>query len=333
MCAAYLPPTEDITSFNSALFTHDSGSGLSQGLADILYLNKTRTDISTAPQTTFNGNTFFLKDIEVSNATLPSLNLKVSDTLKSNIRQNNGELQIRNLSTAGGSTKFLFTGSAVFSIQPTLVNTTTGCEFQTRVIRSIDTAAAHTLFDNMTGGSITMGGTTSTNSIRGDTTFPQNVVVSGNTTLGGEINLNATSYSFPFSSNRLGYYFKEAGIGNNSVATTTPKTIFTSSSIPIGVWRIDFSVENYTNTAGTLTNSQSYISTTLNGALATAVPHLGSIIRTSVPKSYGAAEVELLQSSFTYNQTTAGVLYVNVIRVYTTGTYTFTAELSITRLA
>ena len=202
-----------------------------------------------------------------------------------------------------------------------------------RQLKSVDTAGAHTIFDNMTGGSITMGGTTSTNSIRGDTTFPQNVVVSGNTTLGGEINLNATSYSFPFSSNRLGYYFKEAGIGNNSVVTTTPKTIFTSSSIPIGVWRIDFSVENYTNIAGTLTNSQSYILTTLNGALATAVPHLVSIIRTSVPKSYGAAEVELLQSSFTYNQTTAGVLYVNVIRVYTTGTYTFTGELSITRLA
>jgi len=53
--AAYLPPTEDITSFNSALFTHDTGTGLSQTEANKLYLSKKNSDISTAPLTTFNG--------------------------------------------------------------------------------------------------------------------------------------------------------------------------------------------------------------------------------------------------------------------------------------
>jgi hypothetical protein len=54
MCAFYNPPTEDISSFNTSLFNQPEDT-LSQAEADLLYLSKTKTDTSTAPLTTFNG--------------------------------------------------------------------------------------------------------------------------------------------------------------------------------------------------------------------------------------------------------------------------------------
>ena len=52
--ASYNPPTDNIAIFNSSLF-NDDGDILTQAEADTLYLSKTKTDTSTAPLTTFNG--------------------------------------------------------------------------------------------------------------------------------------------------------------------------------------------------------------------------------------------------------------------------------------
>ena len=56
--ASYYPPTEDINVFNTSLFTNEPDA-ISQGSASLLYLSKVSTDTSTAPLTTFTGNTTF----------------------------------------------------------------------------------------------------------------------------------------------------------------------------------------------------------------------------------------------------------------------------------
>ena len=41
--------------YNPLFYENDSGTGLTQEQADLLYLSKKNTDTSTAPLTTFNG--------------------------------------------------------------------------------------------------------------------------------------------------------------------------------------------------------------------------------------------------------------------------------------
>jgi hypothetical protein len=332
--AAYLPPTEDITAFNSVLFTHDSGTGLSQGQANALYLRKTGSVTEN-----INGLKTFTNNVEITTALRPSLIMRQSATEYTNIRQNGGALEFQNLSTAGAGTNFLFSGVSQLSVSQGFISTQKDAQFQTKLIKCLasETALAHSIFDNMiAGGSITIGGTASTNTIQGNTTLSQNVVMSGTASIGGRITLNSASYTFPFSSSLIqGYYAKDTGSATN-VTSSTPKTIHTSPTLAIGVWRIDFSVETYCNIAGgagqTITTAQSYVSTTSNSAMTAVVPHTGAKVYSVVSKIYQPNEYDLITSSFTYNQTTAGVLYLNLVRIYT-GDFTFTGEMSYTRLS
>ena len=164
-----------------------------------------------------------------------------------------------------------------------------------------------------------------------------NQVVLGRSTetviIPNRISYTPSSYSFPFSSSlNQGYYFTNTGTGT-SVTTATPTSILTTASIPIGVWRIDFSVKNTVSVAGTITVGHSFVSATNNGAVSTAVAFTGSVVRSHVSEVYSAGDIQILTSSFTYNQSTAGVLYLNILRTFATGTYSFVGELSITRLA
>ena len=129
-----------------------------------------------------------------------------------------------------------------------------------------------------------------------------------------------------------GYYFTNTGTGT-AITSATPTSILTTASIPIGVWRIDFSVKNTVSAAGTITVAHSFVSATNNGAVSTAVVFTGSVMRTHVSEVYAIGDIQILTSSFTYNQSTAGVLYLNILRSFATGTYAFLGELSITRLA
>jgi hypothetical protein len=331
--ASYLPPSENLPTFNSSLFNQPEET-LSQAEADLLYLRKTGSVTEN-----INGLKTFTNNVTINNASLPTLILQQSATEYTNIRQNGGELQFQNLSTAGASARFLFSGVSQLSVSQGFITTQKDVQFQTRLIKALstETATAHTIFDNLiASATITMGGTASTNSIRGDTTFPQNVTISGTASIGGRITLNASSYTFPFSSSLIhGYYAKDTGSGTN-VPTITPKTIHTSPTLAIGVWRIDFSVETYCNIAGgagqTITTAQSYVSTTANSAMTAVVPHTGAKVYSVVSKIYQPNEYDLITSSFTYNQTTAGVLYLNLVRIYT-GDFTFTGEMSYTRIA
>ena len=290
-----------------------------------------------------NGLKTFTNNLTITTALRPSLILQQSATEFTNIRQNGGALDFQNLSTAGAGTNFLFSGSSVFSVSQSFITVASATILQLRQLKAIagDTANAQTIYDNMTGGSITMGGTATTNSIRGNTTFTQNVSINGTgvigstLSIGGTLTLTGSSYTFPLASNLvLGYYYKDAGFGN-FVANITPKSIHNTPTIPVGVWRIDFSVETYCNIAGgagqQMNTAQTYISTTPNTAMTTAVPHTGAKVYSTVQKIYQPNEYELMVSSFTYNQTTAGILYLNLVRIYV-GDFTFTGEIAYTRI-
>ena len=119
---------------------------------------------------------------------------------------------------------------------------------------------------------------------------------------------------------------------DTAITSATFTNILTSPTIPIGVWRIDFSVKTTASVAGTISLSRSVVSAT-NATSAIPVSFTGSSMRSVVSEVYGTNEIQLINSSFTYNQSTAGVLYLNIHRTFTTGTYAFLGELSITRLA
>jgi hypothetical protein len=148
------------------------------------------------------------------------------------------------------------------------------------------------------------------------------------------LNFSAASYSFPFASSQsLGYYLKTTGTAFTTLTTAVPKTIVSTASIPIGVWRVDFSVINLVTSAGTITQSQTYISPTTDGNVGTAVDFTGSVIRSHVSEVYALNDVQEIAGSFTYQQTTAGVLRLNIVKSFGSGAYSFTGEISITRLA
>jgi hypothetical protein len=158
-------------------------------------------------------------------------------------------------------------------------------------------------------------------------------IASGAVSFNTRLSHTSTSYSFPLPFNQnQGFYFKTTGTAQ-AVVSATPKTILTTGNIPIGVWRIDFSVINTITTGGTITQSQSFVSTTNNGAIATAIDFSGAVLRSHVSEVYATNDVQEIAGSFTYNQSTAGVLYLNILRTFSTGVYSFVGEVAITRIA
>ena len=417
--SVYNPPTEDITEFNTSLFNQPEET-LSQAEADRLYLSKTKSDISTAGSTTFNGgvNVGGMLDL-TSGANTSELSQSTSSLFGYNL-----PLVIANKNPSGHTLFINQNNTGVELPILTLNNTGTTrgvivnseVSLFTRTIKSTNTnSGLHTLFDNMiSSGKLTIGGTASTNEIRGNTTFPQNVTigtdaVSNDLSIKGELRLydtaspyetyakisttgaittyesptgitpsTGTSHQFKcynssgnltsslfeitpigtisrqltgftnrinwisstynfgsFTSGNLGYYLKETGTAFTTLTSATPKTILTTSSIPVGVWRIDFSVQLVVGAtgAGTITQSQSYLSTTLNGNVGTAVPFTGSILRSHVSEVYANNDIQVITSNITYQQSTAGVLHLNIVRSFATGTYSFIGEVAVTRLA
>jgi hypothetical protein len=365
----YNPPTENITEFNSSLFNQPVVN-LTQEQADLLYLSKTKNDTSTATTTTFSGSitaanfttsgagALFSRYIystantaahqiftamdtggtltiggpnatnSIRGVTTFSQNLTCSSLLNAT--------SIKSATPAGANVIFdNITSGGSISIGGVTTNTTfsgqiTPGSIYTRYIKSATINSTNVIFDNMTtGGNIVFGGALATNSFSGASTFYQAVTFNTN------ISHNASTYTFPFASaTNQGYYLKTTGTAT-SVITATPTSIVTTASIPVGVWRIDFSVQNVVGAsgAGTITQAQSYISNTLNGAVGTAVAFTGSIVRSHVSEVYANNDVQVITSSLTYQQSTAGVLYLNIVRSFSTGTYSFTGEIAITRIA
>ena len=298
-----------------------------------------------------------------------------------------------------------------FQIGSTNVAVLDSLLFTCRQIRSSATSSnAHEIFSNiLSAAKITMGGTASTNEIRGDTTFPQNVTigidgVANNLSLKGEqrfydtatpytsyakistsginvnyespnvtssfhifkvysggvlsnaleiqnyqivtklqlsitdkIEFNPTAYAFPHGGasgyKYLGHNFQNTGTAFTTLISAAPKTILTSAvTIPIGIWRVDFSVINQVTTAGTITQAQSFVSRTVDGNVGTAINATGSVVRSHVSEVYTAGDIQEITSSFTLNQSTAGLIYLNIVRSFGGGAYSFTGEMSYTRI-
>lgn len=412
--SSYDAPNEDISVFNDSLFNQKEVI-LTQAEADLLYLSKTKSDISTAGSTTFNGGVSVGGTLSLTSGANTSDISQSGTTLTIANKTASGGTTISNQTPAGTITSMM-TFSAVNSVNPS-IQIEGNNHLNAKLIKSATPASAfHTLFDNMTStGVLTIGGTASSNSIRGNTTFPQNVTigtdgVANNLSLKGELRLYdtaspyetyakisttgaITTYESPtgitpstgtthvfkcynsagvltsslfditpttvisrtaltlvnrlnfstaspyvfanFTNTQLGYYLKETGSSFSYTTSATPKTILTTSSIPIGVWRIDFSVQLVVGAtgAGTITQSQSYISPTLDGNIGTAVPFTGSILRSHVSEVYANNDIQVITSNITYQQSTAGVLRLNIVRSFATGTYSFIGEVAVTRIA
>ena len=111
--ASYFPPIEDITEFNSSLFTNEI-EPISQGQANLLYLSKVNSDTSTAPLTTFNnavtiGGATILKQTTITDGQ----NLNARQILSSNT----GATIAHSLFTNMGTSSTLTIGSSVSSVQ------------------------------------------------------------------------------------------------------------------------------------------------------------------------------------------------------------------------
>lgn len=341
--SAYNPPIEDIPTFNSSLFNQPEET-LSQAEADKLYLSKTKNDTSTAALTTFNNqvNVGTLNTIQIKSTTPASSAHTLFDNMTAggvltignmttNVGVNlRGAVSVGQSGTSGGvltlyrklniqdingnATGFgeLVFGSApelgiyAISVPATLVQT---------FVRLYSCAA---------------GSTTSILRFEvGDVTKIFNPVEASS-----RLSFTGATYSFPFASSQsLGYYLKTTGTAFTTLTTAVPKTIVSTASIPIGVWRIDFSVINLVTSAGTITQSQTYISPTTDGNVGTAVDFTGSVIRSHVSEIYALNDVQEITGSFTYQQTTAGVLRLNIVKSFGSGAYSFTGEIAITRLA
>lgn len=403
--SAYNQPTESLPSFNNEVFSQPIVN-LSQAEADLLYLSKTKNDISTASSTTFNGNVNVGGNItgstlRQSNTTSVSTNrifdnlfsgstLTLGTSTSSNTINGNSDfgsiVSIKNKLKLSQMTNIDIDSSAFVALDFPLneVNVIraaglTSATIQLPAVTLNEAGLMFSFFKFQVNLAITL---TSTSKIYTLNNFA--VGLTSNTTLlstdkqmttlmcgfygpterywvevsnystvdrdynnsiyprlltansfSNRLNFSATSYSFPFASSQsLGYYLKTTGT-SQSVTSATATTILTTPTIPIGVWRIDFSVQNTIGAtgAGTITQSQSYLSTTLNGAIATAVSFTGSILRSHTSEVYANNDVQVITSSITYNQSTAGVLYLNILRTFGTGTYSFIGEVAITRLA
>jgi len=402
--SSYDAPIENINVFNDSLFNQPEVI-LTQAEADLLYLSKTKNDISTASSTTFNGQVNVGGNITgstliQSNTTSATTNrifdnlfsgstLTLGTSTSSNTINGNSDfgsiVSIKNKLKLSQMTNIDIDSSAFVALDFPLseVNTIraaglTAATIQLPAVTLNEAGLMFSFFKFQTNLAITFtstsaiftlnnlgsGPTTNTSLLSVDkqmttlmcgfygiarywievsnySTFDRDYNnsiyprLSLENSFSNRLKFSGTSYSFPFASSQsLGYYLESTGT-SQTVVSATPKTILTTPTIPIGVWIINFSVQLTVGAtgAGTITQSQSYLSTTINGAVGTAISFTGSILRSHTSEVYANNDIQVITSSITYNQSTAGPLYLNILRTFGTGTYSFIGEVAITRIA
>lgn len=155
-----------------------------------------------------------------------------------------------------------------------------------------------------------------------------------NLNLSNRLVYNASSYSFPLASQQIqGYYLKTTGsaLATPTYVSNTYISCVTSPTIAIGVWRIDYSVTNSISVGGNITAADTLISATINNS--TPVAFTGAQQTTHTTENYSTGDKHIITGSFTYNQSTAGVLYLTINRVFASGSYSWVGELALTRLS
>ena len=309
--ANYNPPTEDITVFNTSLFNQPENI-LTQGEADLLYLSKTTSGTSTAGNTTFTG-TINSTIINTVNSTTTSVGTAVSAQVRSvnlgvgNIMGNDNVVVGYGL-TCGGS----------FCVAIGRASTTS---YQTQ--STAIGANTSVPYDNSTAIGYGAIATASNQVVLGRST--ETVIIPN------QIRFSKSSYSFPFASSLIqGHYLAITG-SSTSLTTATATNIVATGVQPIGVWRIDYTIQMTADTAGTITVSRSAVSAST--ASLTPVAFIGASIRSHVSEVYTAGDIQIINGSFTYNQSTAGVLYLNVLRTFATGTFSCIGGIAATRIA
>ena len=344
--ANYNPPTEDITSFNTLLFNQPEVI-LSQAEADLLYLSKVSSTISTAGSTSFsnavsvggNFSTTAIKSSTTAGANVLFDNMIASGALTiggtastNSIRGNTTLPQNVIIGTDGGTNDLSIKG------EQRLYDTASPYTSYAKISNLLATAVPSVVYEspNVASSSHVFKCYNSLNTLTSalfDITSTTNI--SRQTlTLVNRLNFSsATTYSFPFASNTsLGYVLKNTG---SSIATPTfvsaTATTMSTISLPIGVWRVDFAVQTTVNTSGTITAAQSYIAT--SAAPTTQLLLTGSLVRSHVSEVYTAGDVQVIASSFTLSVSTTANYVLTILRTFATGAYTFTGEISITRLA
>jgi hypothetical protein len=154
------------------------------------------------------------------------------------------------------------------------------------------------------------------------------------TSIATKIKLTGSSYNIAFPSQQnLGYYLRQVGSSFTTLTTNTYKTIYTTATqLGMGVWRVDWSVKNTITTAGSITQSQAFISTT-SVDTNTPLVNTGAILRSHVTETYAINDIQIVASSFTLTLAVATPLYLTILKTFTTGAYSYIGEISATRIA
>ena len=307
----YNPPTENITSFNTLLFNQPENI-LTQGEADLLYLSKTTSGTSTAGNTTFTG-TINSTIINTVNSNTISVGSSVSAQVRTvNVGTGNvignDDVVLGQLATCGGSFCVAIgkNASTSYQTQSTAIGANT-----------------NVAYDNSTALGYGATATSSNQVVLGTST--ETVIIPN------QIRFSKSAYSFPFSSSQfLGHYLAITG-SSTSLTTATTTNIVATGTQPIGVWRIDYTIQMTADTAGTVSNSRSVVSAST--ASLTPVAFTGSALRSHVSEVYTAGDIQIINGSFTLSQSTAGVLYLNVLRTFATGTFSCIGGIATTRIA
>ena len=233
------------------------------------------------PNNYFNGigynPLFYVKDTTSSgltktNADIYYLSKIISDTSTATLTTFTQDITATNKITAGSIM------SANYNT-PNTIGSTVFC--------SATTAGTIIIGVSLTSGSVIIG--------NNNTTSTTNILNRINFT-------GTTSYSFgAYTNTNLGYVSKTTGtpIATPIFSSATPTVMATSPVIPIGVWRVDYAVQNTVGSAGagTITSAQSYVATL--AASTTQLLLMGYLICSYISEVYSNNYVQVIASSFT----------------------------------
>lgn len=332
--------------YNSLFYEKDT-TGITQAQADLLYLSKIKTDTSTAALTTFNGDVTIKGTQQFGVQGVAGGITNINRRLRFNDVNGNAtgygdmvygsgpELYISSYSSAATllQTYIKFqtcpTGSTTPALKLEITNDVTRITNILKITSGELTPSSQLYqFNNDLVINNVQAGATTYFRFNNTTVMEMSTV---QFTLYTPLRLLTPTYSFPLASQQIqGYYLKNTGIGT-TVVSATPTSILTTSSISVGVWRVDFSVQNTVTTAGTITSAQSYIAT--SAAPTTPLAFTGALIRTHVSEVYAINDIQIITSSFTMNVSTAGTFSLTIVRSFSTGAYTFIGEVAFTRIA
>jgi len=203
-----------------------------------------------------------------------------------------------------------------------------GVTFSTRIIRStLTSSVGHFLFDNMiVGGLLTIGGTASTNLIRGNTTMSEDIIFSKTRNTSTFATYNGLTSAY------IGYYSEVSVTFGVNINTAVQAQLGAVTSNIIGWFRCDFEVATLCGAAGSISKSKTFVS---DNIISTTVPVgiAGAKYTNFATQTYAIGETSFENGSFLFLQDgTSKTLALQLIRTFATGTFTYTGSIRIVRM-